>query len=144
MSWRLGVGIVAAAVSACDSAPPVLAPSESARPGYEPSALTFMTTAVGSTTSANAARLLIAATGFSPGRAQAELNWYSQERGYPLSYLVGNHLVWQLKRDYQRALAGTAPEREIDQGFHRLYLESGNMPVSMLRRVFEHRLQRGL
>ena len=63
---------------------------------------------------ANAAALLIAATGFTPGRAQAELNWYSQERGYPLSYLVGNHLIWQLKRDYQSALTGRMSGLEID------------------------------
>jgi uncharacterized protein (DUF885 family) len=92
----------------------------------------------------NAARLLVAATGFTPGRAQAELNWYSQERGYPLSYLVGNHLVWKLKRDYQQACAGNASEQEIDREFHRIYLESGNMPVAMLRRVYEHELQRAL
>jgi hypothetical protein len=93
---------------------------------------------------ANAARLLVAATGFTPGRAQAELNWYSQERGYPLSYLVGNHLVWKLKRDYQQACAANASEQEIDREFHRIYLESGNMPVAMLRRVYEHELQRAL
>lgn len=93
---------------------------------------------------ANAARLLVAATGFTPGRAQAELNWYSQERGYPLSYLVGNHLVWQLKRDYQAARGDEACARDIDREFHRIYLESGNMPVAMLRKVFEHELQRPL
>lgn len=93
---------------------------------------------------ANAAKLLIAATGFTAGRAQAELNWYSQERGYPLSYLVGNHLVWQLKRDYQQALTEKVPEQKIDRSFHRIYLESGNMPVAMLRRVFEYELQQAL
>ena len=92
----------------------------------------------------NAARLLVAATGFTPGRAQAELNWYSQERGYPLSYLVGNHLVWKLKRDYQQACAASSSEQEVDREFHRIYLESGNMPVAMLRRVYEHELQRAL
>jgi len=93
---------------------------------------------------ANAAALLIAATGFTPGRAQAELNWYSQERGYPLSYLVGNHLVWQLKKDYQSAVADSMSAQEIDQNFHRIYLESGNMPVAMLRSVFEHEIQKAL
>jgi len=92
----------------------------------------------------NAAKLLIAATGFTPGRAQAELNWYSQERGYPLSYLVGNHQVWRLKRDYQQAVTDKLSESEIDRSFHRIYLTSGNMPVAKLRRVFEHELQRAL
>ena len=87
---------------------------------------------------------MIAATGFTPGRAQAELNWYSQERGYPLSYLVGNHQVWRLKRDYQRAVADELSEAQIDRSFHQIYLSSGNMPVARLRRVFEHELQRAL
>ncbi|MCJ8300888.1 MAG: DUF885 domain-containing protein, partial [Pseudomonadales bacterium] len=47
----------------------------------------------------NAGKLLKAVTGFTDGRVTAELNWYSQERGYPLCYLVGNHLVWQLKQE---------------------------------------------
>jgi uncharacterized protein (DUF885 family) len=67
---------------------------------------------------------------------QGELNWYSQERGYPLSYLTGNRMVWELKRDVERAsgLSGI----DLDRRFHQLYLVSGNMPVSFLRRVFEH------
>jgi uncharacterized protein (DUF885 family) len=93
---------------------------------------------------ANAARLLIAATGFTAGRAQAELNWYSQERGYPLSYLVGNHLVWELKKDVQRATADTLSAAEQDRRFHEIYLASGNMPVAYLRKVFEHELQLAL
>lgn len=84
-----------------------------------------------------AGALLAAVTGFTPARVQAELNWYSLERGYPLSYLTGNRLVWKLKRDIeahtgQRGL-------ELDRLFHKTYLESGNMPVAWLRRVFVER-----
>jgi uncharacterized protein (DUF885 family) len=85
-----------------------------------------------------AGSLLKEVTGFTDARVQAELNWYSQERGYPLSYLTGNTLVWDLKRDVQRALAGQRSDLEIDRLFHRTYLQSGNMPVSFLRRVFQH------
>jgi uncharacterized protein (DUF885 family) len=83
-----------------------------------------------------AGNLLAAVTGFVPERVQGELNWYSQERGYPLSYLTGNRMVWELKRDIEResGLSGL----DLDRRFHRLYLESGNMPVSFLRRVFRH------
>jgi hypothetical protein len=42
----------------------------------------------------NAALLLKTATGFTDGRVQAELNWYSTEQCYPLSYLTGNRMVW--------------------------------------------------
>lgn len=80
--------------------------------------------------------LLTAVTGFVPGRVRAELNWYSQERGYPLSYLAGNHLVWQLKRDVEAARAG-APSLATDREFHSAFLGAGNMPVSYLRRSFE-------
>ncbi|MCO4770623.1 MAG: DUF885 domain-containing protein [Deltaproteobacteria bacterium] len=86
-----------------------------------------------------AGSLLKAVTGFTDGRVQAELNWYSQERAYPLSYLAGNRMVWSLKRDLEAAQAGTMSQDDIDRLFHRTYLEEGNMPVSFLRRVFEHR-----
>jgi len=80
--------------------------------------------------------LLCTVTGFSPARAQAELNWYSQERGYPLCYLTGNHLVWQLKADVATSLQGKLDGAALDRRFHEVYLEAGNMPLSFLRRVF--------
>lgn len=80
--------------------------------------------------------LLCTVTGFSPARAQAELNWYSQERGYPLSYLTGNHLVWQLKADVARSQHGKLTGDALDRRFHEVYLAAGNMPLSLLRRVF--------
>ncbi len=85
-----------------------------------------------------AGSLLQAVTGFVPGRVRAELNWYSQERGYPLSYLTGNHLVWQLKADLAAANRGRLEGLPLDRAFHRTYLASGNMPVRWLWRVFRH------
>jgi uncharacterized protein (DUF885 family) len=85
-----------------------------------------------------AGSLLAAVTGFVPGRVKAELNWYSQERGYPLSYLTGNHLVWALKREVAKAQEGQLGGLELDRRFHATYLHAGNMPVRYLRRVYEH------
>ncbi|SHH73419.1 DUF885 family protein [Ferrimonas marina] len=85
----------------------------------------------------NAGALLQAVTGFTEGRVQAELNWYSQERGYPMCYLLGNTLVWQLKRDFD-AHHTELTERERDQAFHRHFLQAGNMPMAMLRQRFAH------
>jgi hypothetical protein len=85
-----------------------------------------------------AGNLLAAVTGFVPGRVKAELNWYSQEPGYPLSYLTGNHLVWQLKRDVAAALSGQLTGLALDRRFHATYLNAGNMPVRFLRRVYEN------
>ncbi len=85
----------------------------------------------------NAAKLLKEATGFTDGRVQAELNWYSTEQSYPLSYLTGNRLVWKLKEDITQTNKKNLDSKEIDQAFHRIYLESGCMPVNNLRNVFE-------
>lgn len=87
----------------------------------------------------NAGQLLQKVTGFTAGRVQAELNWYSQERAYPLSYLTGNQLVWELKEDVIKAQQGKMNSLEIHQIFHKVYLESGNMPLTFLRRVFENK-----
>jgi uncharacterized protein (DUF885 family) len=72
------------------------------------------------------------------GYFDAELNWYSTQRGYPLSYLTGNRLVWELKRDIARVNLKQLDDLELDREFHRIYLQSGCMPVASLRRVFEH------
>jgi len=84
-----------------------------------------------------AGNLLQAVTGFVPGRVQAELNWYSQERGYPLSYLTGNTLVWELKRDIAKTQHGRLEGLALDRVFHRVYVETGNMPLRFLRGVYE-------
>ncbi|CAH0990047.1 hypothetical protein SIN8267_00130 [Sinobacterium norvegicum] len=84
----------------------------------------------------NAAKLLKEATGFTDGRVQAELNWYSTEQSYPLSYLTGNRLVWQLKQDIQQANRKELNSNELDRAFHKVYLQSGCMPVENLRLVF--------
>ena len=86
----------------------------------------------------NAAKLLKEATGFTDGRVQAELNWYSTEQSYPLSYLTGNQMVWQLKKDIQECNKKALSERELDIAFHEVYLKSGCMPVESLRKVFTH------
>lgn len=84
----------------------------------------------------NAAKLLKTATGFTDGRVQAELNWYSTEQSYPLSYLTGNRMVWELKKEIQTKNVKSLSDFELDKAFHRVYLQSGCMPVNSLRSVF--------
>ncbi|MEE4146236.1 MAG: DUF885 family protein [Halieaceae bacterium] len=86
----------------------------------------------------NAALLLKTATGFTDGRVQSELNWYSKEHGYPLSYLTGNRLVWEMKEEITRANRRGLGAEELDREFHRIYLQSGCMPVTTLREVYRH------
>jgi uncharacterized protein (DUF885 family) len=87
----------------------------------------------------NAGKLLQKATGFGSGRVQAELNWYSEERSYPLCYLTGNKLVWELKMEMTKAQQGKLEGLALDQTFHSIYLKSGNMPLTFLRKVFEYK-----
>jgi uncharacterized protein (DUF885 family) len=87
---------------------------------------------------AAAGELLARVTGFTPGRVQAELNWYSLERGYPLSYLTGNRLVARLRRELHETQGAELSAERIDRLFFERYLASGNMPLSFLRRVFQH------
>ncbi|MFT6154887.1 MAG: hypothetical protein ACJA0E_001885 [Bermanella sp.] len=84
----------------------------------------------------NAAKLLKTATGFTDGRVQAELNWYSTEQSYPLSYLTGNRMVWKIKKEIETENKKSLSELELNQAFHSVYLESGCMPVNSLRSVF--------
>ncbi len=86
-----------------------------------------------------AGNLLSRVTGFTSDHVRGELNWYSQERGYPLSYLAGNNLTWALKNEVIAANRGHLEERDLDRVFHDTYLEAGNMPMSFLRRVFAKR-----
>lgn len=86
----------------------------------------------------NAGKLLQKVTGFSDGRTQAELNWYSTEQGYPLSYLTGNHLIWNLKGEIERLNKKGLSQQELDKEFHRIYLTSGCMPINTLRSLYEH------
>jgi uncharacterized protein (DUF885 family) len=81
-----------------------------------------------------AGALLKSVTGFVDGRVQAELNWYSKERGYPLSYLTGNYLMWSLKDAYT---AKHGKSRTSDRAFHDAVLQSGNMPLHVLRTLFK-------
>ena len=86
----------------------------------------------------NAGKLLQKATGFTPQRIRSELNFYSQTAGYPLSYLIGNRLVWKLKDDFAAAHKGELSGLDLDRKFHQAYLHAGCMPLKYLRRVFEH------
>ena len=79
----------------------------------------------------NAGRLLHSVTGFVAERINAELSWYSKERGYPLSYLTGNHLMWQLKRHHE---ALSEPALKSDRMFFELILKGGNMPLSLAKK----------
>lgn len=90
----------------------------------------------GETAIDKAKSLLQKATKFTSARADGELNWYSKCRGVPMCYLLGNILVNQLQKD---VLAKFDDKEEGLKVFHKTYLKEGVMPLSFLRKVFEHK-----
>ena len=73
----------------------------------------------------DAIRVLVDEGHTSEERARGEIGWYSYSPGYPLGYLTGKLLLWDLRR---------AVEREEGDGFdaaafHRRVLEGGTMPI---------------
>ena len=73
-----------------------------------------------------AGNLLESVTGFVPARIRGELNWYSQESGYPLSYLVGNQLMQKIKSRFFKRAA------RADFDFHQYILSLGMSPLSLI------------
>jgi uncharacterized protein (DUF885 family) len=86
---------------------------------------------------AKAKSLLQKVTGFTDARVEGELNWYSSERGYPMCYLLGNRLVWQLQRAVLEKFG--ANKEEGLKLFHKTYLQEGIMPLRLLKKVFQHK-----
>ncbi|MCK6520932.1 DUF885 domain-containing protein [Myxococcota bacterium] len=82
-----------------------------------------------------AGALLRAVTGFVPERVEAELGWYSLNRGVPLSYLLGNHLVWESKRQLAAAAPQGVDPLDVDRAFHRAFLNLGSMPMALAQQV---------
>lgn len=84
---------------------------------------------------AAAGALLRAVTGFVPERVEAELGWYSLHRGVPLSYLLGNHLIWETKRAFAAAAPPQSNPLDVDRAFHRAFLALGAMPMALAQRA---------
>jgi uncharacterized protein (DUF885 family) len=83
-----------------------------------------------------AVAFMIERTGFERPAAVAEVNWYTAEPTYPLSYLYGRHMIEQLRADVARRM-GPAFSLKF---FHDTFIYGGTMPVSFTRRLFETRL----
>jgi uncharacterized protein (DUF885 family) len=89
----------------------------------------------GEMTFEEAVQTLVDETGMSREGATAEVTRYSQTPGYPLSYLLGKHLILQLKRDVKKRMGSKFDEKS----FHDTITANGYLPMSMLRKVFEQK-----
>ncbi len=70
-----------------------------------------------------------------PG-AVAEVKRYTYTPAYPLSYLVGKHLILQLRKDVKKGLGKAYSEKF----FHDTYLYAGSIPIKYMRQIFEYKV----
>ncbi|MEM2118694.1 MAG: DUF885 domain-containing protein, partial [Candidatus Bathyarchaeia archaeon] len=80
-----------------------------------------------------AVQMLVNETGMSKEGATAEVKRYTQTPGYPLSYLLGKHLILKLKEEQMQKLGSRFDEKE----FHDTITANGYLPISLLRKVFD-------
>ena len=83
-----------------------------------------------------AVKMLVKETGMSEEGATAEVRRYTQTPGYPLSYLLGKHLILQLKREVEQKMGNKFDEKF----FHDTIAANGFLPMSMVRKIFEQKI----
>lgn len=85
----------------------------------------------------DAVRMLVEETGMSKEAATAEVRRYTQTPAYPLSYLLGKHLILQLKSEIKEKMGSKFNERF----FHDTLIANGYLPLSLVRKVFNQKLE---
>jgi uncharacterized protein (DUF885 family) len=80
--------------------------------------------------------MLTMEVGMSEEAAVAEVKRYTQTHGYQLSYLLGKHLILQLKEEIKKRMGDKFDEKF----FHDTILSNGYLPLSVLRKVFEQKI----
>ena len=74
---------------------------------------------------------LVEQVGMGRSAATAEVRRYTMTPTYPLSYLLGKHLIVQLRRELEERLGDRFDLRR----FHDAMLYAGNLPWKFMRRV---------
>jgi uncharacterized protein (DUF885 family) len=83
-----------------------------------------------------AVNMLMEEAGMSKEGALAEVRRYTQTPGYPLSYLLGKHLILQLREEVKKKM-GT---KYNDKFFHDTITANGYLSISLLRKVFDQKI----
>ena len=68
--------------------------------------------------------------------ATAEVRRYTQTPSYALSYLLGKHLILQLREEIKQKM-GTKYNEKF---FHDTITANGYLPISLLRKVFNQKI----
>jgi uncharacterized protein (DUF885 family) len=72
--------------------------------------------------------------------ATAEVKRYTQSPSYQLSYLLGKHMIKQLKADVKKMMKKEGKEF-TDKFFHDTLLYSGSLPIYFMRKIFEEKIK---
>ncbi|UCD96268.1 MAG: DUF885 domain-containing protein, partial [Candidatus Bathyarchaeota archaeon] len=83
-----------------------------------------------------AVEMLIKEAAMSKEGAVAEVRRYTQTPSYALSYLLGKHLILQLRETITEQLGSKYSERF----FHDTITANGYLPISLLRKVFNRKI----
>jgi uncharacterized protein (DUF885 family) len=87
----------------------------------------------GEMTMDEAVEMLMKEASFTRGPATAEVQRYTYTPTYQLSYLLGKHLIMEMKKDLKTRYKEVFSERE----FHNLLLYSGTIPLNLMKKVAE-------
>ncbi len=80
--------------------------------------------------------MLMKEAGISKEAALAEVRRYTLTPGYPLSYLLGKHLILQLREEVKQKMG----PKFNDRFFHDTITANGYLPLSLLRKVFDQKI----
>ena len=82
-----------------------------------------------------AVNMLMKEASMSREAATSEVRRYTQTPGYALSYLIGKHLVLQLRQEIKQRMG----EKYQEKFFHDTILHNGSLPIHLLKKVFEQK-----
>jgi uncharacterized protein (DUF885 family) len=80
--------------------------------------------------------MLMKEANMSEEAALAEVRRYTLTPGYPLSYLIGKHLILQLRSDIEKRMG----KKFNEKFFHDTITSNGELPITLLREVFNMKL----
>jgi len=80
--------------------------------------------------------MLVKEAGMSREGAVAEVRRYTQTPSYALSYLLGKHLIIQLREEIKQKMGIKYNEK----AFHDIITANGYLPIALLRKVFDQEI----
>ena len=80
--------------------------------------------------------MLVEEAGMSREGAVAEVRRYTQTPSYALSYLLGKHLILQLREEVKQRMGADYNEKV----FHDTIAANGYLPIALLRKVFDQEI----